>query len=94
MGIETILFCFIADEEMFTVENRFASGELMTTIQKTAQAAASKKIEVCFQYIVFYLFNILHIIDNDIVVYVHAVYFCRRRRLWKRKKHPRLLLLL
>lgn len=44
MGIETILFCFIADEEMFAVENRFASGELMTTIQKTAQAAASKKV--------------------------------------------------
>lgn len=44
MGIETILFCFIADEEMFAVENRFASGELMTTMQKTAQAAASKKV--------------------------------------------------
>lgn len=44
MGIETILFCFIADEEMFAVENRFASGELMTTLQKTAQAAASKKV--------------------------------------------------
>ncbi|KAJ1423001.1 plasma-membrane choline transporter-domain-containing protein [Ochromonadaceae sp. CCMP2298] len=44
MGIETILFCFIADEEMFKVEDRFASGELMTTLQKTAQAAASMKI--------------------------------------------------
>ena len=89
MGIETILFCFIADEEMFTVEKRyvilvcavlshimqisvsikpglvyclsmsitsypvlilpdhftrFASGELMTTIQQTAQQAASLKI--------------------------------------------------
>ena len=44
MGIETILFCFIADEEMFKVEERFASGELMTTIQQTAQQAASLKI--------------------------------------------------
>ena len=44
MGIETILFCFIADEEMFKMEERFASGELMTTIQQTAQQAASLKI--------------------------------------------------
>jgi hypothetical protein len=87
MGIETILFCFIADEEMFKVnppycvlwcvfnpsyctlmsplytimcieptslilqcvwnpqgEDRFATGELMTTLQKKAQAAASLKI--------------------------------------------------
>jgi hypothetical protein len=44
MGIETILFCFIADEEMFSLEERFASGELMTTIQQTAQQAASLKI--------------------------------------------------
>ena len=42
MGIETILFCFIADEEMFKLEDRFAEGELMSTIQKTAQAAAEK----------------------------------------------------
>mmetsp|Transcript_16362 Transcript_16362/g.27658 ORF Transcript_16362/g.27658 Transcript_16362/m.27658 type:complete len:673 (+) Transcript_16362:87-2105(+) len=45
MGIETILFCFIADEEMFPVEKRFASGELMSTLQKTAQQAASMKIQ-------------------------------------------------
>jgi hypothetical protein len=44
MGIETILFCFIADEEMFKLEDRFASGELMSTIQQTAQQAASLKI--------------------------------------------------
>ncbi len=50
MGIETILFCFIADEEMFKVEDRFAEGELMTTIQKTQQAALQAKkarIQVC-----------------------------------------------
>lgn len=44
MGIETILFCFIADEEMFSLEERFASGELMSTIQQTAQQAASLKV--------------------------------------------------
>lgn len=38
MGIETILFSFIADEEMFKVEDRFAEAELMSTLQKTAQA--------------------------------------------------------
>lgn len=42
MGIETILFCFIADEEMFEPADRFASGELMTTLQKAAQAKAKK----------------------------------------------------
>lgn len=42
MGIETILFCYIADEEMFKLEDRFAEGELMSTIQKTAQAAVEK----------------------------------------------------
>jgi hypothetical protein len=44
MGIETILFCFIADEEMFKPEDRFADAELMTTVQRTAQAAAEAKI--------------------------------------------------
>jgi len=44
MTIETILFCFIADEEMFAIENRYAEGALMTTIQKTAQDAAKMKV--------------------------------------------------
>lgn len=44
MGIETILLCFIADEEMFKPEDRFAEADLMTTIQRTAQAAAANKI--------------------------------------------------
>eukprot|EP01038_Epipyxis_sp_PR26KG_P009819 gene9819-13212_t len=43
MAIETILFCFIADEEMFPVEQRYAEGALATTLQKTAQAAAQMK---------------------------------------------------
>ena len=38
MCIETILICFIADEEMFAPEQRFADGGLKTTMQKTAQA--------------------------------------------------------
>ena len=32
MGIETILYCFIADEEMFAVNERFAEPELIGTI--------------------------------------------------------------
>jgi hypothetical protein len=44
MGIETILLCFVADEEMFSPENRFADGDLRTSLQKTAQDAASSKI--------------------------------------------------
>lgn len=42
MCIETILICFIADEEMFAPEQRFADGGLKTTMQKTAQANAVK----------------------------------------------------
>jgi hypothetical protein len=34
MGIETILYCFIADEEMFTVENRFAEPDLVGTLHR------------------------------------------------------------
>ena len=44
MGIETILLCFVADEEMFSPENRFADGGLRTSLQKTAQNAASSKV--------------------------------------------------
>lgn len=46
MAIETILCCFIADEEMFPPEKRFAEGGLQTAISKTAQAAASNKVGV------------------------------------------------
>lgn len=38
MGIETILFCYIADEEMFKIEDRFVEGELLGVFQKTHQA--------------------------------------------------------
>ena len=38
MGIETILFCYIADEEMFKVEDRYVEGELLSVFQKTHQA--------------------------------------------------------
>eukprot|EP01006_Ploeotia_vitrea_P026083 TRINITY_DN59057_c0_g1_i1.p1 TRINITY_DN59057_c0_g1~~TRINITY_DN59057_c0_g1_i1.p1 ORF type:complete len:649 (+),score=-43.50 TRINITY_DN59057_c0_g1_i1:57-2003(+) len=44
MGIETILLCFIGDEEMFPVEKRFADGGLASSLQKTAQAAAATKV--------------------------------------------------
>ncbi len=42
MCIETILCCYIADEEMFPPEQRFADGNLKAAIQKTAQTAAIK----------------------------------------------------
>jgi hypothetical protein len=32
MGIETILYCFIADEEMFEQSERFAEAELVGTV--------------------------------------------------------------
>jgi hypothetical protein len=37
MGIETILMCFIADEEMFPPGDRFAEGFLVSTIDKTRE---------------------------------------------------------
>lgn len=45
MGIDTILMCFIADEEMFDPVDRFAEGSLATTVQKTAQDAASNRVQ-------------------------------------------------
>jgi hypothetical protein len=41
MGIETILLCFIADEEMFPPEKRFAEGSLKQTVQVTAERAVA-----------------------------------------------------
>jgi hypothetical protein len=46
MGIQTILICFVADEEMFPIADRFAEGELMSTIQKTAQMQAAMEGKV------------------------------------------------
>ena len=43
MGIETMLFCYIADEEMFGPADRFADGDLKSVIQKTAQSATAVK---------------------------------------------------
>lgn len=44
MGIETILMCFIADEEMFEPEKRFAENGLRSTMQVTAQQHAAGKV--------------------------------------------------
>jgi hypothetical protein len=44
MGITTIMHCFIADEEMFEPNKRFAENSLRTTWQQTVQGAASSKI--------------------------------------------------
>lgn len=38
MGIETILCCYVADEEMFKVEDRFVEGELLSVFQRTNKA--------------------------------------------------------
>jgi hypothetical protein len=39
MAISTILQCFVADEEMFEVSERFAEGDLAKVIGKTNAAA-------------------------------------------------------
>jgi hypothetical protein len=45
MAISTILQCFVADEEMFAnPSERFADGDLASTINKTQQAQAGDKI--------------------------------------------------
>ena len=43
MTIDTVLQCYIADEEMFPLEQRFAEGGLKSSLQRTAQRHASKK---------------------------------------------------
>ena len=44
MSIETILCCYIADEEMFPPEKRFADGGLKSAMQRTAQAGGANKV--------------------------------------------------
>jgi hypothetical protein len=45
MCIDTILMCYIADEEMFPPENRFADGGLKSSLQEAAEkAAATSKV--------------------------------------------------
>jgi hypothetical protein len=44
MGIETILLCFIADEEMFPPDRRFADHHVKTALQQTNQQAAFTKV--------------------------------------------------
>ena len=46
MSIETILLCFIADEQMYPLEKRFADGPLQDAITKTAQKAHGSKVHV------------------------------------------------
>jgi hypothetical protein len=42
MSIETVLNCYVADEEMFPPELRFAEGSLRDTMANTAKAAADQ----------------------------------------------------
>ena len=44
MAISTILQCFIADEEMFEPDQRFAEGDLAQTVSKTQKEATSAAI--------------------------------------------------
>ena len=67
MSIETILMCYIADEEMFPPAERFADGALKSAIQTTAQAAASAKVvadhaEVSVSYCVFLEWMVIYIV--------------------------------
>ena len=43
MTIDTVLCCYIADEEMFPLEKRFADGGLKSALQRAAQKNANKK---------------------------------------------------
>mmetsp|Transcript_23063 Transcript_23063/g.47812 ORF Transcript_23063/g.47812 Transcript_23063/m.47812 type:complete len:770 (+) Transcript_23063:37-2346(+) len=44
MAIWTILQCFVADEEMFPVEERFAEGDLAQTVSKTQKEASKDMV--------------------------------------------------
>ena len=44
MCIDTMMLCYIADEEMFPPEKRFADGALKSSLQKTQQAAVATKV--------------------------------------------------
>ena len=81
MGIETILFSFIADEEMYKVEDRFAEGELMSTIQKTAQAhkmlkAGTKvhQVQVSPTKVISYLQVYQNKLLNFRIIYLFAIH--------------------
>jgi len=49
MAIETILCCYIADEESFPPEERFADGDLKSSVQKHAEQAAKNQQNVQVQ---------------------------------------------
>jgi len=44
MGISTTLMCYVADEEMFPPQDRFADGDLKNAIQKSQQTAVAAKV--------------------------------------------------
>ena len=61
MGIETILFCYIADEEMFKVEDRFVEGELLGVFQKTNQAYQASLSNNKVHQVRHILFSIIYV---------------------------------
>jgi hypothetical protein len=44
MTIETILLCYIADEEMFPPEERYAEGSLQEAVSSTSEAAKASGV--------------------------------------------------
>jgi len=44
MTIETILLCFIADEELFSPEKRYAEADLQDVIYRTSSAAEGENV--------------------------------------------------
>ena len=77
MGIETILLCYIADEEMFAPDQRFADGSLKNSLQKAAERAAANAKKVNSIQVETYNARPITCYEKqwfDIVVYVSNLY--------------------
>ena len=46
MCIDTLMICYISDEEMFPPAERFCDGSLRNAMQKTQQSAEAPKVEI------------------------------------------------
>jgi hypothetical protein len=44
MCISTLMCCYIADEEMFPPQDRFADGDLRNSLQKAQQSGVATKV--------------------------------------------------
>lgn len=43
MGVETLILCYLADEEMFSPEERYGEPSVVTTLQRIQQKRSSMK---------------------------------------------------